>query len=279
MEMLDLIQLARTYISYDELEKAKSTLTQHLRTTPNCQHAHDLLLSISRGREQDIGVISCPHVIIPDFLPADLINEFLGAAHIHLCKFEKGRVSGYSEIAPEVRNSLRLKDLELDKKMEAYFSPRLHRELSRYCSQLAVALFEISEIELKFCCYPNGAYFHTHRDDQAAYSDDPDKRIPCGRRISFAYYFHRHPQSFTGGELRLYATDRRHNIFSRNRMDDISPRFNTLVLFPSGFFHEVLKVSEPSGDIMNGRFAINGHICEALSPQEITTGATQGVAS
>ncbi|ABC32703.1 conserved hypothetical protein [Hahella chejuensis KCTC 2396] len=279
MDTLDLIQLARTYISYDKFDKAASALSQRLYINPNCPQAHDLLKTISDRREPNYGVIPSPRIVISDFLPRVRVDELLTLAEQRISRFEPGKVSGAREIAPERRNSLRLRDPLIEKKLNDWFSPHFRKRLTDYCSQLDVALFEISEIELKFCCYPNGAYFHIHRDDQAPNSEATGMRTPGVRRISFAYYFHRRPKSFTGGELQLYATDRKHDIYSRHRIESIPPHFNTLVLFPSGFYHEVLKITETSGEIMNGRFAINGHICEAFRSQESTKKAVKGANS
>ncbi|AZZ94474.1 hypothetical protein EUZ85_28685 [Hahella sp. KA22] len=285
MKALDLIQLARTFIAYDEYEKAEAVLRQQLLASPENVYARELLTSIlpeKKGENPQVGkyrpaVIAAPRIIVPDFLPKQDIDDLLGFARANKERFEAGKVSGPDELQPQIRNSLRLNLPGLQETISNLLTPKILAELERYSSLLNVPFFQVNELEIKFCCYPDGAYFHIHRDDQATYTDSLGEQALCGRQISFAYYFHQLPKLFSGGDLRLYATDRKHSIYSHKRFETIAPQHNSLVLFPSGFFHEVLKTHVPSGDIMNSRFAINGHLCAAVkSPSVETDWATLG---
>ena len=105
-------------------------------------------------------------------------------------------------------------------------------------------------VELNVIAHRDGDFFTPHQDTGYARSDS--------RLVSFAYYFHREPKGFAGGELLLYDTciatgDYRAAAFSR-----IEPINNSLVFFPSDYCHEVLSVHAKSSAFENTRFAIVG---------------------
>ena len=78
--------------------------------------------------------------------------------------------------------------------------------------------------------------------------------------ISFAYYFHKEPKRFTGGDLLLYDTQREHRAFNPTRFTRICNQDNFLVMFASDYFHAITPVVSRSGDWSAGRFAFAGHI-------------------
>ena len=94
--------------------------------------------------------------------------------------------------------------------------------------------------------------------------------------VSFAYYFHRQPRPFSGGELLLYDADA--VTFAR-----IEPQHNSIVFFPAGCVHEIATVSrgrsQTSGarracpsqedhqkDFGNARFAMHGGVLQFGPP-------------
>jgi len=94
-------------------------------------------------------------------------------------------------------------------------------------------------------------------------------RRPLGARkgedrvISAVYYFHNIPKGFSGGNLRLFR-------FGSEEADDgvaIEPIDNSLVVFPSWVRHQVERVSCPSGDFADYRYAVNCWYCRPLDAQ------------
>ena len=81
-----------------------------------------------------------------------------------------------------------------------------------------------------------------------------------GRAISYVYYCHREPKPFTGGELLLYDTCPGTKRFARTRFSRIDPKRNTLVLFPSCYYHEILPVHCESDRFEDARFTVNGWV-------------------
>jgi Rps23 Pro-64 3,4-dihydroxylase Tpa1-like proline 4-hydroxylase len=92
---------------------------------------------------------------------------------------------------------------------------------------------------------------HTDSDHYAPHTDNKQWRHRR-RIVSFAYYFHREPRSFAGGELALYRP-------GSATADVIEPTGNSIVLFASSTLHEVRTVTGPQ-DISEGRLAIVGWI-------------------
>ena len=104
-------------------------------------------------------------------------------------------------------------------------------------------------VELSVTAHHHGDFYRRHRD----IGPGADSRL-----VSFAYYFHREPKGFSGGDLLLYDTciatgGCRVAAFSR-----IEPINNSLVFFPSAYYHEVLPVRANGDAFGNARFAVNG---------------------
>lgn len=163
----------------------------------------------------------------------------------------KGRVDLDSRVAwvakPSVRRQIR---------------PWFVKELGRVASDV-VRHFNVGSgddmnkyrVELEVTAHRSGDFFVPHRDNGYARSDS--------RMVSFAYYFHREPKDFSGGDLLLYDTciaagDCRLAAFSR-----IEPTNNSLVFFPSAYYHEVLPVLAKGDAFGNARFTVNGWLHRA----------------
>jgi excisionase family DNA binding protein len=116
--------------------------------------------------------------------------------------------------------------------------------------------FPISHLDIQLTASNDGDFFKVHQDNSSAEPLD----IPL-REISYVYYFHTEPKSFSGGQLRLYNSHNGKVQHSGKRTaETITPRQNTLVLFPSSQDHEVLPVKCPSRKFINSRFTVNGWI-------------------
>lgn len=79
------------------------------------------------------------------------------------------------------------------------------------------------------------------------------------RVLTYVYYFHREPKSFTGGELVIYDSKSENGyLVAAKSHKVIQPTNNTIIFFPSQCMHEVLPVSCPSEYFADSRFTING---------------------
>ena len=116
--------------------------------------------------------------------------------------------------------------------------------------------FPISNVDIQVTASNDGDFFKVHQDNS---SEDP---VDIHRReISFVYYFHTEPKSFTRGQPKLYnSKDGEVQQSKKRTAQTITPQPNTLVLFPSSYDHEVLPVRCPSRKFVSSRFTVNGWI-------------------
>jgi SM-20-related protein len=116
--------------------------------------------------------------------------------------------------------------------------------------------FPIANVDVQITASNNGDFFKVHRDNSSVEPLD----IPL-REVTYVYYFHTEPKAFSGGQLRLYnSQDGEVENSGEQRTRTITPRQNTLVLFPSFYDHEVLPVRCASGEFANSRFTVNGWV-------------------
>lgn len=117
---------------------------------------------------------------------------------------------------------------------------------------LGIAPFDPSRITAQVSAHHDGDFYRVHRDD-----GHPEV---AHRVVSFAYYFHREPRAFDGGELVLYEYGTRLDHVETSASVVVAPHGNTIVFFPSAAPHEVRPVACPSQRFDTGRFAIHGWV-------------------
>ena len=111
------------------------------------------------------------------------------------------------------------------------------------------------DIEIQLTAHNDGNYYRVHNDSSGEGFTH--------RLISFVYYFHRTPKSFSGGELRIYDRDVKDGMLRpAATWKDIQPLDNSLVFFDSRDMHEVMPVVCPSKTFGDGRFTINGWLAK-----------------
>jgi Rps23 Pro-64 3,4-dihydroxylase Tpa1-like proline 4-hydroxylase len=120
---------------------------------------------------------------------------------------------------------------------EGAFVDRIRQLVQPAIVQLRHKMFPFGHIELQIAASNDGDYFRLHQDG------GPD----ATREITFVYFLHGEPRPFLGGELSIRAST-------------VTPRGDTLVLFPSCSVHEVLPVHVPSRAFADSRFTVNGWI-------------------
>jgi len=298
MNTIDMMKLAKAFMAGDKYNKAEVVLQQCLSLDAGLLPAIDLLISVCRRQgkleetislqqkldcrmaqsaaQPDIslmnaasamgrtGLIPAPFRVVRNPLTQSQVAELLRMAEQCPDQFEPGKVSGEYEVMLERRNSLRLVSQKAREAIASFLYPHVRNEFARCCASFAIPDFDIGNIEYKFCHYPHGSYFRLHRDNRHNYKNKNNEMENFERRISFVYYFHRAPRKFAGGDLLLHDTDRNNDLYSFESYLKVIPENNMLVFFPSGFYHQVTDVVETSGDALNGRFSINGHICAAV---------------
>ncbi|MFO1399263.1 MAG: 2OG-Fe(II) oxygenase [Burkholderiales bacterium] len=111
--------------------------------------------------------------------------------------------------------------------------------------------FRLSSVESQFTTHNDGNFYKVHNDNGTPRTSD--------RAITFVYYLCKEPQPFTGGQLRIYDSIIKGVQWCQgDTFFDLQPTNNTLVVFLSRYYHEVLRVACPSGAFDDGRFTVNG---------------------
>lgn len=130
-------------------------------------------------------------------------------------------------------------------KIEAMF-PDLHKEF--YGKKK-----DLYDTEIQLTRSHDGDYYKPHPD--------------CGgdeyfqeRKVTYVYYMHKRPKQFINGNIRIYEHVENPDLgrqFNRAKYIEFEPLNNTLLLFPSHQWHEVLPV-RCAMDWTYSRFTING---------------------
>jgi SM-20-related protein len=79
------------------------------------------------------------------------------------------------------------------------------------------------------------------------------RSAPRGAKLTFVLWFHRDPKMFEGGDLRIHYGRGR-----RGTSKIVPGQQGMLVMFPSGYKHEITTVRAPSRAFANGLFTITG---------------------
>jgi SM-20-related protein len=185
-----------------------------------------------------------PSLVVDRFLPASEHDALFDWALGNEARFAPASLAG-GVIDPSVRRASSLRDLG---PFAEVLRDRVTAAVPGWVASLRVTSFAIHDIELELAAHNDGAHFRLHSDTYAS-----DMKARGDRMLSAVYYFHRTPQAFAGGELRLH----RLGAEPGDAGYDIAPVDNRLAVFPSWGPHEVLPVACPSRAFADSRFAVN----------------------
>jgi hypothetical protein len=238
-----------------QLDEAAAVFAQLARLDPDDEQTAylDALFSGQAWPAVPEGRIPAPFAFIRNAFPRDVhqallplllsAEDQLGAAMV-----------GDGKYKPETRESLELPNpLQWD--VMKCCRRILRNLLPELQPRLNIPPFAIDYLEFNVRVYRTGHYFRTHQDA-------PEGVPAAARRLSYVYFFHKMPRSFSGGDLVLFDTDTRANEFTASAFTRIAPEDNALVVFPSRYYHCVVPLLCQTDDLINSRFVINGHVCE-----------------
>ena len=156
---------------------------------------------------------------------------------------------GVGSVDPSRRNALIVDPRITEREIRPWFEPRLRSVFAEALPRLGLRRPRQQRVEMGMSAYLGGSFFAKHKDNGAsAYHM---------RLLSFAYYFHRQPRRFSGGDLLLH--DAGGAAFTR-----IEPQYNSIVFFPAASIHEVTEVesdgafASPRENFGDARFVIQG---------------------
>ncbi|MGH8193622.1 MAG: 2OG-Fe(II) oxygenase [Woeseiaceae bacterium] len=197
-----------------------------------------------------------------EYLPYVSLSSFLGSVRTSILEqvLSRERMFAPATVHPEgsdrrvvddrMRRALTLENAEF---LGSEFTDGLKGALPGALKRLGMKGFAVGDIEVQVTASGDGDYYRMHRD-----SDNTSTR-----ELSFVYFFHREPRRFSGGELRLFDNRRVSGTAHADSSQLLSPRQDTLVIFPSRFPHELLPVRVPSKEFGDSRFTVNGWIHQA----------------
>ncbi|MEO8559984.1 MAG: 2OG-Fe(II) oxygenase [Rhodospirillales bacterium] len=116
----------------------------------------------------------------------------------------------------------------------------------------AMPEFPFDSVEMQFTAHNDGDFYKAHRDRGEGGMEH--------RRLSFVYYFNRQPRAFSGGGLALFDSMSDGSRYNPQIYSLVEPADNSLIIFPSSFWHEVQQVRCQSGAYADSRFTLNGWI-------------------
>lgn len=218
-----------------------------------------------RGPNQSLKVF-----VKRDFLSQKELRRLVKFVLTHETNFTESTVvpDGVPEGAndPSYRKSRVLYDLG---EYETLIQERLLALLPEVLKVFNREAFPISHIDTQITASNHGDFFKVHQDNSSVEPADVTLR-----EVSFVYYFNSEPKAFSGGQLTFYDSEDGEVQSSEERLArTISPRQNTLVLFPSSYSHEVLPVRCPTGKFANSRFTVNGWIIREAAENGETNSA------
>lgn len=150
-----------------------------------------------------------------------------------------------------VRKGLVLPMRVTDREVRPWFEPPLRRALAAALRKLGRGQPRNCRIELEMAAYLGGGFLARHDDNRYR-----------NRVLSFAYYFHRLPRPFAGGDLLLHDADG--NAFTR-----IEPVHNSIVFFPPEGVHEIGVVEGDPDDFTAARFTLQGWLSSAPAARRL----------
>lgn len=187
-----------------------------------------------------------PVIIVDDFIGRAWAEQLVQYAIAHESDFLPSKVAvGHGGIIDESRRVSRVSH-DLGPIMPL-IEPAIRKAVDEAVPGLGLVNVDsyLLEPELSWC--GNGGFFKTHAD--TLYRD----RLANQRVMTVVYYFYKEPKAFTGGQLCLYGLGADATGSPRQ---EVEPRFDRAVFFPSWFPHEVLPVHSSSDIFADGRFAI-----------------------
>ena len=186
-----------------------------------------------------------------DFLTAAQQDVLLDAVRRGGERFAPAKVgnTGKGEVALHTRVAL-VAERSVRRQIRPWFVKELDRIVGDVFRHFRVEGMDAWHVELEVTAHRLGGFYRPHQDTGYGRADS--------RLVTFAYYFHREPKGFAGGDLLLYDTSIATGGFSAAAFSRIQPVNNSLVFFPSGYVHQVLPVYANGDAFENTRFTVNG---------------------
>ena len=213
-----------------------------------------------------------PFVRFANFLTAaqqDMLLDTVQKGRDHFAPALVGNAADEKKLALDFRTAL-VAERSVRRQIRPWFVKELDRVVGEVVRHFKGDGIDEWHVELEVTAHPSGGFFRPHQDtgygrtgSRSEHRDaEPLSHTAYGRSdsrlVTFAYYFHREPKRFAGGDLLLYDTSPAMGGYRAAAFSRIQPVNNSLVLFPSSYFHAVLPVHANDDVFENARFTVNG---------------------
>lgn len=187
---------------------------------------------------------AAPVVIVDDFLGGATAERLLRYAIAKQSGFQASKVALRHEGIFDASRRVSLVSNDVDAVMP-WIEPVIRKAVSDAIPRLGLVNVDSYLLEPELAWSGDGGFFKMHTDTL---------RYRASHRVmTMVYYFHKQPKAFSGGQLRLYGLGAQAD---RDACQEIEPRSDRAVFFPSWFPHEVRTVRCNTGAFADGRFAI-----------------------
>lgn len=193
-----------------------------------------------------------PYLLLDNFIDPALHSELVKFVLAHEKDFTPATVSTGDA---DTGHALVLHDFP---QFAGLFRDRVRSLVPQLTTAFGIGEFPVGDVECQLVAQNDGDCFQLRNDNGS-----PDT---LERMISYVFYFHNEPKSFSGGEFRLYNSriaDGRSEC--GEAAAEIEPKNNSILFFPSHCHHEVLPVRCPSNRFVDGRFTATGWVRRARS--------------
>lgn len=191
-------------------------------------------------------------VVFDEFLVPEELDRLTQHTLDHEADFQISEVISPGVNAGTVDYEARRSHVLMNQDEEtAVLTQRIQAFLPRILQKLGQEVFPVSQVEAQITASNHGDFFYCHTDDSAVEIST--------RALTFVYFFHREPKAFSGGELRIYDSQRENGQWVKaDQCQTIVPEQNRIVLFPSSLVHEITPVECPTEVFADSRFTVNG---------------------
>lgn len=193
---------------------------------------------------------TAPVMILDEFLSAEEWRQLLDFTFTRADQFQPTQViaNGGDRQDNNTRRSVVMFEPVWVREL---FADRLATFYPQILTGLGHPWFDVTRIETQLTGTGDGEFFRAHTDNGST--------AVASRTITFVYCFYREPRPFSGGELRIHDTEIENGgVRDAGPFRDVAPLQNQVILFPSGYLHEIIPVSSPSATFVDRRFTVNG---------------------
>jgi Rps23 Pro-64 3,4-dihydroxylase Tpa1-like proline 4-hydroxylase len=250
-DLKTLESLGRVYRQKGELLKSSSIYNKIHEIQPENQAANYLrnLMcgTVSRIYPPGNYCRPCPFVYFQDFLPHNQHRTLLKLIRDNQHEFQSGTVGG-GRYEKAIRHQLVL----IHKDITSIIEHAIISNLPNILSQIQFTDVSIKEAHinnLHLALTHHGHYGQPHKDDSGG-----------KHMVTCVYHLYEEPKKFSGGDLILFDTNVKENIYQGGEFTKINIKNNALIVYPSDYYHQITKVHCPGVDFIQGRFAVAGHI-------------------